>query len=166
MKNRSLVTGFRLTFAWIIVSSIIATVATYGLVAFIYMKTQYNSVYPANYYEQQIPGIDRFVRRKNIELLFDYKEEELRNAIRGDGIIYQVLDSDGQILYGTNQERLFTDKKEIISRINTTYLHKGNFIHVVPIINDGNIVGVVTLSYQLKMSYTESNGFWIVVVWC
>ncbi|MCG6527934.1 hypothetical protein K6U28_16370, partial [Vibrio parahaemolyticus] len=65
MKNRSLVTGFRLTFTWIVITSIIATVITYGFAAFLYIKSQYNSVYPANYYEQQIPGIDAYIREKN-----------------------------------------------------------------------------------------------------
>lgn len=164
MKNRSLVTGFRLTFAWIVISSMIATVITYGLVALIYMKNQYNSVYPANYYEQQIPGIDAFIRTKNMELLSAFNAEELSKAIRGDGIIYQVLDSKGEILYGTNKEKLFTDKKEILDKVNTTFIRNGNFIHVVPIINDGNMVGAVTLSYQLRMSYSENNGFWLAAV--
>nr|EGP7082440.1 sensor histidine kinase [Listeria monocytogenes] len=67
MKNQSLVTGFRLTFAWIVIASIIATVITYGLAAYLYVQVQYKSVYPANYYEQQIPGIDAYIREKNID---------------------------------------------------------------------------------------------------
>ncbi|MBC2576280.1 sensor histidine kinase [Peptostreptococcus canis] len=164
MKNSSLVTGFRLTFVWIVIASITATVITYGLAAFIYIKSQYNSVYPANYYEKQIPGIDTYIRGKNIELLSNSKEEGLRNAISGDGIIYQVLDSSGKILYGTNKKRIFTAKKELINRINTTFMNQGNFIHVVPIIHDGNIVGAVTLSYQLRISYTKNNGFLMIAV--
>ncbi|HBL6256499.1 TPA: sensor histidine kinase, partial [Listeria monocytogenes] len=92
MKNRSLVTGFRLTFTWIVITSIIATVITYGFAAFLYIKSQYNSVYPANYYEQQIPGIDAYIREKNIDLLSDSEEKGLKNTISGDGITYQVLD--------------------------------------------------------------------------
>ncbi|EOD6641820.1 sensor histidine kinase [Listeria monocytogenes] len=164
MKNQSLVTGFRLTFAWIVIASIIATVITYGLAAYLYVQVQYKSVYPANYYEQQIPGIDAYIREKNIDLLSDSEEKGLKSTISGDGITYQVLDSDGNILYGTNQEKIFTTKKELINQLNTTFRHQGNFIHTIPIINDGNIAGAVTLSYQLRISYAENNGSWMIAV--
>lgn len=165
MKNRSLVTGFRLTFTWIVIASIIATVITYGFAAFLYVQVQYKSVYPANYYEQQIPGIDAYIREKNLDLLLSSEEEGLENTISGNGISYQVLNNDGNILYGTNQDNLFETKEELLNQLNTTFRHQGNYIHAVPIIDDdGNIAGAVNLSYQLKTSFAEDSGRWMLVV--
>lgn len=164
MKDRPLVTGFRLTFTWIVIASIIATVITYAFAAVLYVQAQYKSVYPANYYEQQIPGIDEYIRKENTALLSQSGEKGLQNAISGDGMSYQVLNSEGHILYGTNQENLFETKEELINRLNTTFRHEDNYVRAVPIIDDnGKIAGAVTLSYQLKISYVDS-GRWVVAV--
>ncbi len=165
MKNRPLVTGFRLTFTWIVIASIIATVITYAIAAVLYVQAQYKSVYPANYYEQQIPGIDAYIREENTALLSQSGEEGLKNAISGDGISYQVLDSEGNILYGTNQENLFETKEELFNQLNTTFRHQDNYIHAVPIIDDsGKIAGAITLSYQLTISYVGDSGRWVITV--
>jgi signal transduction histidine kinase len=165
MKNRPLVTQFRLTFTWIVIASIIATVITYAFAAVLYVQAQYKSVYPANYYEQQIPGIDAYIREKNMALLSQSGEEGLKNTISGDGILYQVVDGEGNILYGTNQENLFETKEEIFNQLNMTFRHQDNYIRAVPIIdNNGKIAGAVTLSYQLKLSYVEDSGRWVVAV--
>lgn len=153
MKNRPLVTQFRLTITWILITSIIATIITYAFAAVLYVQAQYKSVYPANYYEQQIPGIEAYIRKENTALLSQSGEEGLKNTISGDGILYQVIDGSSNMLYGTNQENLFESKEGLISQLNRTFRHDGNYVRVVPIIDDnGKIAGAVTLSYQLKIS--------------
>lgn len=164
-ESRPLVTQFRLTFTWIVIASIMATVITYAFAIVLYIQAQYKSIYPANYYEQQIPGIDAYVRERNMALLSQSGEEGLKNTISGDGILYQVVDGEGNMLYGTNQENLFETKEELFNQLNTTFRHQGNYIHAVPIIDDdGKIAGAVTLSYQLKTSYAEDSGRWVVAV--
>lgn len=165
MKNRSLVTQFRLAFTWIVIANIIATVITYTLAAIFYVKAQYKSIYPANYYEKQIPGIDAYVRNKNVALLLQSGEEGLQNTISGNGIYYQVIDGEGNILYGTNREKLFKNKTELYNQLNTTIKRQNYYIHTVPIIDDsGKVLGAVALSYQLKVSYMEGHGWWVIVV--
>lgn len=55
MKNRSLVSQFRITLIWIILSTVITSLATYILVAVVFMHgISSEKIYPANYYERQI----------------------------------------------------------------------------------------------------------------
>lgn len=165
MKNRSLVTQFRLAFAWIVIASITATAITYALAAVLYIKAQYKSIYPANYYERQIPDIDAYIRDKNTALLLQSGEEGLQRTISGNGIYYQVLDGEGNLLYGTNHEKIFNDKSELYSRLNTTIKKQNYYIHTVPIIDDnGKVLGAVALLYQLKISYVGVRGWWVIAV--
>jgi len=165
MKDRSLVTQFRLAFTWIVIASITATAITYALAAVLYIKAQYKSIYPANYYERQIPDIDAYIRDKNTALLSQSGEEGLQRTIRGNGIYYQVLDGEGNLLYGTNHEKIFNDKSELYRRLNTTIKKQNYYIHTVPIIDDnGKVLGAVALLYQLKISYVGVRGWWVIAV--
>ena len=167
MKKQSLVYGFRMTVTWIAVASIAATLITWLLAATLYLKEQNKSIYPANYYEQQIPKIDEYVRRENTNLLLSANENRLQNAIKGDGISYQVVDGKGNILYGTNKEKIFIDKTDLISHLNTNsiYKDKGTYLYVVPITGkEGKIEGAVALTYQLKLSYGNGGGRLVMVV--
>ncbi|MFO7161130.1 MAG: HAMP domain-containing sensor histidine kinase [[Clostridium] cellulosi] len=165
MKNRSLVTQFRLAFAWIVIASITATAITYALAAVLYVKAQYKSIYPANYYERQIPDIDAYIRDKNTALLLQSGEEALQRTINGNGIYYQVMDNEGNLLYGTSHEKIFNDKSELYSRLNTTIKKQNYYIHTVPIIDDnGKVLGAVALLYQLKISYVGVRGWWVIAV--
>ena len=165
IKNRPLITQFRFTFTWIVIASIIATAITYALAAVLYGQAQYKSIYPANYYEKQIPGIDEYIREENTALLLHSGEEGLQNTISGEGMSYQVVDGEGNILYGTNQKKLFGSRTELYNRLNTNIKQQDDYIHTVPIIDDnGKISGAVALSYQLKISHTEDRGRWVIAI--
>ena len=99
MKKQSLVSDFRITVTWIAVASIVATLITWSLAAALYLMEQNRGIYPANYYERQIPSIDQYVRSENTKLLSQDNEEGLKNSIEGDGISYQVVDSSAAVLY-------------------------------------------------------------------
>ena len=165
MKNRSLVSGFRLTVTWVAAASILATLFTWLAAAVFYKQAEYKSIYPANYYEQQIPEIDANIRRENAALLSASGQEMIENAISGNGITYQVVDSSGGVLYGTNTEPVFTSESDLINRLNTTTVHdKNSYIHVVPITGaDGKVIGAVSLFYRLKLSYGNGGGQWLVI---
>lgn len=91
MEDRPLVTQFRLSFARIVIASILATVVTYILAAVLYSRATFRVIYPANYYEQQIPELDAYIREKNTALLSRSGEKGLQSVIHGDGMSYQVL---------------------------------------------------------------------------
>ena len=159
MENRPLVTQFRLSFARIVIASILATVVTYILAAVLYSRATFRVIYPANYYEQQIPELDAYIREKNTALLSRSGEKGLQSVIHGDGMSYQVLNKDGSRIYGTNHKNVFKNKQELFSRLNTTFRHGGRYTHVVPIVDpNGKIQGAVTLSYRLRMSYIGNSG--------
>ena len=86
MKKQSLVGGFRMTVTWIAVASIVATLITWSLAAALYLMEQNRGIYPATYYELQIPSIDQYVRSENTRLLSQENEMGLKNSIEGDGV--------------------------------------------------------------------------------
>ena len=162
MEDRPLVTQFRLTFIRIITISILATAATYFFTAILFNSLEYRRIYPANYYENRIPEVERCIRKENTRLLSGEGEKRLKTAVGGEGMPYQVLDSKGDVLYGTNKEKIFSSKGQLYSSLNKTLRKQGHYIYTVPVIDDnGNIRGAVTLSYQLKPTYPNGNGGWI-----
>lgn len=164
MKNRPLKTQFRITFALIILSSIVATIVTYALAAGLFVNLQYKKVYPANYYEKQLPQIKDYIRQQNIRLLMPSARNALEKVIPEKGILYQVLDGEGAILYGTMNQKVIENRQQLYGQFNTTIGSGGRYIQTVPIISDdGKISGAVLLSYQLKITYMAGNR-WLTVL--
>lgn len=162
MKNRPLVTEFRLTFTWIVIASLIATVITYALAAVLYTHLEYKKIYPANYYEMQLPEIEDYIRQKNTALLMSSEKDSLEKVIPVKGMDYQVLDSECKILYGTTKEKIIEDKEQLYDQFNTTTNWQGNFVRTVPLIeHNGRISGTVLLAYQVRLSYKDSNDWWL-----
>lgn len=153
MKDRSLVKSFRRTFVMILISGILATLITYIIAILLYFGIQNIGKYPENFYEKQIPKIEAYIHEKNTDLLYVRGESGLNNIIRGNGIMYQVLNSDCEVLYGTYKERVFSDTDKLIDKINTTFVLKGRFAYIVPIGNGTKIEGAVILLYKLGNPY-------------
>lgn len=167
MEKQSLVGGFRMTVTWISVASIVATLITWSLAAALYLMEQNRGIYPANYYELQIPAIDQYVRGENTKLLSQDNEEGLKNSIEGDGISYQVVDSSAAVLYGTNTNPIFSSEADLINHLNTTavYSDKNTYLHVIPLTGeDGKMEGAVALVYEVKISAVDSGGRWVLDV--
>lgn len=163
MKNRPLAAQFRSTFALILVASILATVVTYLPALHLFSQSMYRSFYPENYYEQQLPGLEDYVRAENTAMLSPAAEAGLQSKIHGDGIRYQVVDGEGGILYGTDGQTLFETKKQLFNSLNTTVHRQGGYTRVVPVIDGkGTIAGAVLFSYQLKISYANNSGRWVI----
>ena len=153
MKDRSLVKSFRRTFVMILISGILATLITYIIAILLYFGIQNIGKYPENFYEKQIPKIEAYIHEKNTDLLYVRGESGLNNIIKGNGIMYQVLNSECEVLYGTYKERVFADTDKLIDKINTTFVLKGRFAYIVPIGNGTKIEGAVILLYKLGNPY-------------
>lgn len=161
MKNKPLITQFRISFALIVLSSIAATIITYTLAVILYISAEYKVIYPANYYENQIPGIEKYIRQNNTNLLIPSFQSNFEKIIPDSGIGYQIVDDEGKILYGSIKEKIIQNREELYEKINTRIGWQGNYIRIVPIIEDeGKISGAVLLSYQVKASYAESSAKW------
>ncbi|MBH7870406.1 HAMP domain-containing protein [Clostridioides difficile] len=165
MKNQSLITQFRHTFIFIIIASIVATVITYVFALYLYIHSLNKDIYPPNYYERQVPRIEKYINEKNITLLSQSNEEGLKRMIRGDDMLYQVVDNNGNILYGTNPKKLFKTKEELFNNFINKTVRKGGYIHTVPIKGDnGKIEGAVILFYQVKITFANIRGRFVFAV--
>ncbi|HDN2514777.1 TPA: HAMP domain-containing protein [Clostridioides difficile] len=165
MKNQSLIAQFRHTFIFIIIASIVATVITYVFAIYLYIYSLNKDIYPPNYYERQVPRIEKYINEKNIALLSQSNEEGLKRMIRGDDMLYQVVDNNGNILYGTNPKKLFKTKEELFNNFINKTVRKGGYIHTVPIKGDnGKIEGAVILFYQVKITFANSRGRFVFAV--
>ncbi|HBG1968328.1 TPA: HAMP domain-containing histidine kinase [Clostridioides difficile] len=165
MKNQSLITEFRHTFIFIIIASIVATVITYVFALYLYIHSLNKDIYPPNYYERQVPRIEKYINEKNITLLSQSNEEGLKRTIRVDDMLYQVVDNNGNILYGTNPKKLFKTKEELFNNFINKTVRKGGYIHTVPIKGDnGKIEGAVILFYQVKITFANIRGRFVFAV--
>ncbi|GIQ63020.1 two-component sensor histidine kinase [Paenibacillus cisolokensis] len=167
MKNIadwSLKSQFVLGFALILLLSLLATAATYALGAVLFTRMEYKGVYPANYYEKQIPDIKEYIRKENTALLNPSAKEELERQVPGAGFLYQVVDGDGNYRYGTLHEPVFEGRQQLYDGLNKPIRYRGRYVQTVPIIGgDGRIAGAVLLSYSLSPTFAEGQG-WLAAV--
>ena len=56
---------------------------------------------PANYYEKQIPDILQFVNKKDDALLSKDVQSQVEAVIPLEGMDYQIINKEGQIVYGS-----------------------------------------------------------------
>ncbi|ENY8306220.1 HAMP domain-containing histidine kinase [Clostridioides difficile] len=130
-----------------------------------YIHSLNKDIYPPNYYERQVPRIEKYINEKNITLLSQSNEEGLKRTIRGDDMLYQVVDNNGNILYGTNPKKLFKTKEELFNNFINKTVRKGGYIHTVPIKGDnGKIEGAVILFYQVKITFANIRGRFVFAV--
>lgn len=166
MKNRSLVTQFRLTLIFIILTSIVATIITYVVVAVWFMiSLQNNQLNPANYYENQIPQIEEYITKAKSNILSSANEETLNQQIKGDELYYQIVDNKNNILYGSYMETIFETKKQLFECLDTKFINSGYYVRVVPVINDDEqIAGAVSLLYKVSLTSANKDKAWINIV--
>ncbi|MGF7429457.1 HAMP domain-containing sensor histidine kinase [Thermoanaerobacterium thermosaccharolyticum] len=149
-KNKSLKTQFIIYFVSILILSILATIVTYYIGYLAFINIQYKKVYPANYYEKMIPSIESKIRGYGPDILNIYNKSKIDKIIPKEGIKYQVMNQNGDKIYGTDSQKLIRNRDELYKIINTTSGLKGSYYKIIPIINkQGMIEGAVSLSYTL-----------------
>lgn len=161
----SLKSQFTLGFALILALSLAATVITYAFGVLLFTRMENSSVYPANFYEKQIPGIKEYIREENTALLDPSRREALEAKVPAAGFLYQVVDGEGNYIYGTFHDQIFAGKRQLYDRLNTVTGLRGRYVQTVPVIGgDGRISGAVLLSYTLSPTYAEGRG-WLAAVY-
>ena len=157
-KDRTLKTQFQLTFGSILLAGIAATILTYAVAGVVFLALQNKVLYPANYYEKQLPAIEEYIRRQNTALLSPAARSGLEKVVPAGGIAYQVMDGDGRFLYGTYSAKWIANREQLYSRLNTTGGYQGKYVRTVPLIGgDAKISGAVLLAYELKMTSPDGN---------
>ena len=166
-QNLSLIKQFQLNIVRILVFSLGATIITY-LFAFILFETiNYKNLYPANYYENQIPAIEEYIQQKNVQLLNSSQKENLEHQIDPNGIKYQVIDEYAEFLYGSFSEPIIQSKQEIYTYLNNLIRFNDEFIRTTPLLDqNANIKGAVLLSYQIKIQTINQTSWLFILILC
>lgn len=157
MKNFSLKRQMIITFLLILLSSITATLFTYAAGFLLFKKLEYKSIYPANYDEMQIPAIEQNIRKQGPLLLSSKEKTYMEQLVPAPNILYQVMDAQGQYLYGPERQKIIQNRTELYDKINTTFSGKnGRYVRLVPLIDSlGNIQGAVSLSYVISPFFAK-----------
>lgn len=157
MKKTSLTIQFRQTFVLIVISSIVASIITIALSAFLLVVSMNKTIYPPNFYERQVPYVEAYIRSENTNILAS--KSGIKDVIQGDGLFYQVVDNNGDILYGTFPIKLFTTKDELFDELlNSIVLRHKYYVKTIPIEENGEFMGAVLLAYKIKMTFVNTAG--------
>ncbi len=107
MKNKSFKNQFIITFIKILALSFIFSIFSFSIwfEIFDYIR------YPANYYERQIGDIIKKINENHDYVLDKGFENKMNEIVPHQGILYQVLDNNGNIIYGTLDKKIIEDKK-------------------------------------------------------
>lgn len=153
------------SFYLILLFSAVATIITWAIIASIFLL-QMNRMKPANYYEKQIPSILQAVEDSTGQLLTVDSKKELEKVIPLEGIDYQVIDKDGNILFGSISEHYVRNQKELLNSFNKNIYDKKSIVKYYPTFNEqGEQIGAIGLRYKLSVaaSNPKSQGLLIVI---
>lgn len=164
MKRWPLKRQFTVSFALILVLSAVASVLTYGIAILVYTRMEFRNIYPANYYEQQIPTVERELRSRGLAVLDVASQEKVEALIPLAGMTYQVVNRQGERLYGMKHNRVLADEEQLYAKINTTLYENGRYVRVIPAIGPGGeLGGAVLLFYKLANTFTNGlNRYWVI----
>ncbi|MDD3225355.1 MAG: HAMP domain-containing sensor histidine kinase [Clostridium sp.] len=162
MKKYKLRSQFIISFLCILTFSLFFTIITYLSAISIYKHIQYRIISPGSYFEEKLPNIQNYISKRGQELLNIKEKGILNKVIFGKEVSYEVLDENGHIIYGTNNNDIIQNKVQFYNTINTTLNVKGsNQKHerLIPIIdNNSRILGGVLISYKLTAAYKNNYG--------
>ncbi|PEB47457.1 two-component sensor histidine kinase [Bacillus pseudomycoides] len=150
--KQQLVVGFLI----ILIGSLVLTILT-AIGGWYWLQSDgKEKVFPANYYQNQIPSIEEYIKKKEEFLLNMSEKEEFEKVIPMKGIQYQVVDKQGEIRYGTYTKEIITKQNPLLNVINTNIYAENNNSEIttyVPLVDkDGNLQGAVGLHYRLAVS--------------
>lgn len=165
-KNQTLRTKFVTSFHLILAKSVVATIITWVLLIFcMNLLFTTNKLNPANYYEQELPAIKKYIDDVGASLLSGNSQNRLESVIPIDGIDYQVIDLRGVVIYGTYQTNSVYSAEELKQNINGGVTKKdGGFVKYYPVKDDqGKIQGAIALKYGLSLITSNPYNGWMII---
>lgn len=157
MRWHSLEGGMRRTLVAILAATIAATLVTYAiaLAAFIVLQDRY--IQPANYSEQQVEKVEALVDRDGAALLDASAAPLLDEAVGDSSLTYQVVDADGNTLYGTYESARSLDRQTLLKELNTAKGEDSGYVHTVPIFDaQGTFLGAVRCEYDFQLRFDRT----------
>ncbi len=157
MKARSIKSTFARHFASILTCSLLATLATWGLLIILlnYLFNQ-GVLLPANHYEAQIPAISEYARTNGESIMSGQGQAELKRLIPSEGLSYKVMALSGEPLYGNLTLEKEHTQQDLVSRLNKTESGVNQIIQNIPVLSDrGELLGALLVGYSLKVSAAD-----------
>jgi two-component system, OmpR family, lantibiotic biosynthesis sensor histidine kinase NisK/SpaK len=153
-KSASLRTQLVTSFHLVLLFSILATIITAGaivLCAIIFLIP--NGLNPANYYEKKIPDVLAFVQKHESNVTSRSFQSRLEKEIPTEGIGYQILNKEGDVVYGSIEKTYIRSKRDLYSKLNSD-IHDGTyFVKLYPLFNrEKEVNGAVLLRYKLTLA--------------
>lgn len=157
--RRQIISSFYLILLW----SIIATVITWSVIVTLFIL-YVNPVNPANYYEQKIPQIVEEVALSEGQLLSMDQKNELEKIIPLDGLDYQVLSKDGDLLFGSMSKQYIKNQKELLESINKNIHDKNKIIQYYLIFDENDEpIGAIGFRYALSLASSNPQLSWLIL---
>lgn len=136
----------------IMLFSILATLLTWilGFLLFTIIN-QNKTLNPANYYESQIPELVEMVNKQD-NILDPDNQELLEKSIPLEGLDYQIVNTEGQIQYGSTTERYLSSSEDVYTQLNKNIYDGNQIVVYYPIFDSGqNFIGAAGFRYQLSV---------------
>ncbi|MGD8188378.1 sensor histidine kinase [Brevibacillus ginsengisoli] len=122
------------------------------------------NILPANYYEQKIPQILKFVDTQKDNLLSPHMQDALERVIPTKGIQYQIINLKGEVVYGWKGQLFVNSPEDVPNKLNKLEKQGGKYIKYYPILNSQKqLKGMLVLRYSLSVS-ANNPGNWLLVV--
>lgn len=154
MKYQSFRRRFIITFIKILGFSLLLSL----LSLFLWMVVIDYVSYPANHYENLIVDIAEELAEDYDQVLGQNYRSKMEEMLPRQGIEYQVLDIEGNMLYGSLGDRIVEDGRELVLSLNSTRSIKGNnYIRIDPILDkEGRLKGAILFKYKIKATQKTS----------
>lgn len=157
MKWRSLEGGMRRTLMAILAATVAATLVTYLIAGIAFIMLQDRFIQPANYSEQQVEKVEALVEADGAALLQTDAAPLLDEAVGDSALTYQVVDADGNTLYGTYESDRALDRQTLLQEINTAHGEAKGYVHTVPIFDaQGTFLGAVRCEYDFQLRFDRT----------
>ena len=153
-KKYSLSKQINLSFLAIISCTFISTIAGW----FIIFVIALHFLYPANYYDQQLPKWIDYVNHHSSELLNGHGEEELNQLLDFEDVTYQVINFEKNESYGNSEVKEWT-KQQLLLKINTRDIDfYNNTKHYIPLLTSTDeLGGCIIITYPIRMISIQNN---------
>src|SRR5699024_9810851 len=106
--------------------------------------------------------IKHFVDEQQDNILDPQIQSKLENLIPTDGMSYQVVDSSGNVLYGTLDQKMIINAETFIKKMNTTGHDNDESQKYFPITDeDQHLKGGIVLSYPVSFIASNPDHQWL-----
>lgn len=158
--RRQIISSFYLILLW----SILATLITWVIILTLFIL-YVNPVKPANYYEQKIPHIIEKVALSQGKLLTIDRKNELEEIIPLDGLDYQVLSKDGDLLFGSISKQYIKNQQQLLESINKNIHDQNKIVQYYLIFDEnGKQFGAIGFRYTLSLASANPQLSWIILL--